>query len=110
MKRLFFLLPIIVALLLFAVVSVNAESEFETYLSNFYQNQEKATKILKEIETDLKNGSKHRQCARQREAASYGIKAMESLIKAFSTSDSPASQMEKLQAGLNKWRELRDYC
>ena len=109
MKRLFPLLLILFVLLFFSVISVNAESEFEMYLSDFYQNQEKASKILKEIETDLKDGSRARVCARQREAAIYGIEATESLIKAFKTNGS-ISQMENLQAGLDKWRELRDYC
>ena len=109
MKRLFPLLLICFVILFFSVISVNAESEFEMYLSDFYQKQEKASKILKEIETDLKDGSRDRVCARQREAASYGIEATESLIKAFKTNGSE-SQMENLQAGLDKWRELRDYC
>ena len=109
MKRLFPLLLISFVLLFSSVISVNAESEFEMYLIDFYQKQEKASKILKEIETDLKDGSRDRVCARQREAASYGIEATESLIKAFKTNGSE-SQMENLQAGLDKWRELRDYC
>ena len=109
MKRLFFLSLIFVVLLFSSVIPVSAESEIELYLSDFYQKQEKASKILKEIETDLKDGSRDRVCARQREAASYGIEATESLIKAFKTNGSE-SQMENLQAGLDKWRELRDYC
>ena len=109
MKRLFLLLLIPIVLLSFSVISVNAESEFEIYLNDFYQKQAKASKILKEIETDLKDGSRDRACARQREAASYGIEAMESLIKAFKTNGSKP-EMENLQAGLDKWRELRDYC
>ncbi len=109
MKRLFFLSLIFVVLLFSSVIPVSGESEFELYLSDFYQKQEKASKILKEIETDLKDGSRDRVCARQREAASYGIEATESLIKAFKTNGSE-SQMENLQAGLDKWRELRDYC
>ena len=109
MKRLFPLLLISLVLLFSSVISANAESEFEMYLSDFFQKQEKASKILKEIETDLKDGSRDRVCARQREAASYGIEATESLIKAFKTNGSE-SQMESLQAGLDKWRELRDYC
>ena len=109
MKRLFPLLLISLVLLFSSVISANAESEFEMYLSDFYQKQEKASKILKEIETDLKDGSRDRVCARQREAASYGIEATESLIKAIKTNGSE-SQMENLQAGLDKWRELRDYC
>ena len=102
---------LLISLVLFfsSVISANAESEFEMYLSDFYQKQEKASKILKEIETELKDGSRDRVCARQREAASYGIEATESLIKAFKTNGSE-SQMENLQAGLDKWRELRDYC
>ena len=109
MKRLFFLSFIFVALLFFSVTPVSAESEFDMYLSDFYQKQEKASKILKEIETDLKDGSRDRVCARQREAASYGIEATESLIKAFKTNGS-TSQMQNLEAGLDKWKELRDYC
>ncbi len=109
MKRLFPLLLILFVLLFSSVISVNAESEFDMYLSDFYQKQEKASKILKEIETDLKYGSRDRVCERQREAASYGIEAMESLIKALKTNGSK-TEMENLQAGLDKWRELRDYC
>ena len=109
MKRLFPLLLLSLVLLFSSVISANAESEFEMYLSDFYQKQEKASKILKEIETDLKDGSRDRVCARQREAASYGIEATESLIKAFKTNGSK-TEMDNLQAGLDKWRELRDYC
>ena len=88
---------------------VKAETEFEMHLNDFYQKQAQASKILKEIETDLKNGSRDRVCARQKEAASYGIEATESLIKAFKSSGSK-TQIDNLQAGLNKWKELRDYC
>jgi len=109
MKRLFFLSLTFVVILFSSVIPVCAESEFEIYLSDFYQKQEKASQILNEIETDLKGGSRDRVCARQREAARYGIEATESLIKAFKTNGS-TSQMENLQAGLDKWRELRDYC
>ena len=109
MRRLFLISLIFVFFLFFLVTSVNAETEFEMYLSNFYQKQEQASKILKEIETDLKDGSRDRVCARQREAASYGIEATESLIKAFKINGSK-TEIENLQAGLAKWRELRDYC
>ncbi len=109
MKRLFPLLLISLVLLFSSVLSVDAESEFEMYLIDFYQKQEKASKILKEIETDLKDGSRDRVCARQREAASYGIEATKSLIKALKTNGSK-TEMENLKAGLDKWRELRDYC
>ena len=108
MKRLFPLLLISLVLLFSSVISANAESEFEMYLNDFYQKQEKASKILREIETELKDGSKDRVCERQREAASYGIEATESLIKAFKTKD--PKTMDSLQSGLDKWRELKDFC
>ena len=59
--------------------------------------------------TGTEDGSRDRVCSMQREAAIYGIEAMESLIKAFKTNGSK-TEMENLQAGLDKWRELRDYC
>ncbi len=109
MKQLFLLSLIYVILTFSFVSSVYAESEFEMYLSDFYLNQEKASKILKEIETDLKDGSREKVCARQRQAAKYGIEATESLIKAFKTNGSKI-ELENLQTGIDKWRELRDYC
>ncbi len=109
MKSLFLLFLIPPIVLFFSGIPVNAESEFEMYLSDFYQKQEKASRILKEIEIDLKDGSRDKVCARQREAASYGIEATESLIKALKTNGS-SFQMENLQAGLDKWRELKDFC
>ena len=109
MKRLLPQLLISVIFLFFSVIPVDAESEFEMYLNDFYLKQEKASKILKEIETSLKNGSRDKICARQSEAASYGIEATESLIKAFKINGS-VTEIENLQAGLDKWRELKDYC
>ena len=110
MKR-FLLLALIFSFFIFISPKlVNAETEFEMYLNDFYQKQEQASKILKEIEADLKDGSRESVCARQREAASYGIEASESLIKAFTINGSSKTQIESLKSGLNKWRELRDYC
>ena len=109
MKRLLLLLLIPLSLLFFLVIPVNAESELEIYLSDFYLKQEKASRILKEIEIDLKDGSRDNACARQREAANYGIEATKSLIKAFKTNGS-TTEINNLKAGLDKWRELRDYC
>ena len=102
----FLLIPVF---LLFLLLPAKAETEFEIYLNDFYQKQEQASKILREIETNLKDGSRERVCARQREAALYGIEATESLIKAFEINGSK-TQIENLQTGLEKWRELRDYC
>ena len=95
--------------LLIYLLPVNAETEYQIHMNDFYIKQEMASQLLKEIEIDLKNGSRERVCARQREAANYGIEATESLIKAFKISGTSA-QSEDIKAGLNKWRELRDSC
>ena len=109
MKRILPLTLIFSFFLFISLTPVKANTEFEMYLSDFYQKQERASQILKEIETDLKNGSRDKVCARQKEAANYGIEATESLIKAFEINGSK-TQMINLQAGMNKWKELRDYC
>ena len=109
MKRLLLLPLIFFIFLFFSIKPVKAQTEFEMYLTDFYQKQDRASKILKGIEIDLKDGSRESVCSRQREAAKYGIEATESLIKAFEINGSK-NEMENLQAGLNKWKELRDYC
>ena len=109
MKRFLLLSLIFPIFLLLLLKPVKAETEFQFYLNEFYQKQDQASKILKGIETDLKDGSRDRACARQREAAIYGIEATESLIKAFKINGSK-TEIENLQSGLNKWKELRDYC
>ncbi len=109
MKRLFLLSLIISFFILIPQSPVNANTKYEMYLNDFYQKQEQASQILKEIETDLKNGSRNKVCSRQREAAKFGIQATNSLIKAFEINGS-RTDIENLQSGLNKWKELRDYC
>ena len=98
----FIVLSLIFSLFLFiSLRPVEAETEFEMYLNDFYQKQELASKIMKEIESELKDGSREKVCARQREAAQYGIEATESLIKAFKISGTK-TQLENIQSGLKK--------
>ena len=105
----FFSIFLSVSLLFFSANSANAESDFEMNLNLFYEQQQKASKILRELETELKNGSRDRVCTRQREAAGYGIEATESLIKALKNNGSK-TEIENLQSALDKWRELRENC
>ena len=93
----------------FGAISVYSKTEIEVNLSDFYQKQEKASKMLKEIEADLKDGSRDRVCKRQKKAASYGIEATQSLIKALKANSSE-TDIKYLQKGLDKWTELRDNC
>ena len=109
MKRLFHLNLIFCCFLFFLIAPVEANTEFEKYLNDFYLKQAQASRILSEIELDLKDGSRVKVCSRQREAAQFGIEAIESLIKAFELSGSK-SQTKELHAGINKWKELMDYC
>ena len=78
---------IISFLILFTfIVSPNktlAETPLDVYINDFYSKSYQASKILKEIETTLKEGSRKNVCSRQREAARLGLLANKSLIKAF---------------------------
>ena len=103
-----FTLIVTLSLLVFSL-PVKANTKFEMYMNDFYTKQEKASNLLKEIEIDLKNGSTVRVCSRQKQAAKYGIEATKSLIKAFEI-DGTTTDMNIFQAGLDKWKELRDYC
>tara|TARA_B100000965_G_scaffold5723_1_gene4467 strand:- start:177 stop:506 length:330 start_codon:yes stop_codon:yes gene_type:complete len=109
MKSFLLLSSLLYFFLFIFLIPVNANTEFEMYLSDFYKKQEQASTILKEIETDLKEGSRAGICAKQRKAANYGIEATESLIKAFKINGSN-TEIDNLRSGLDKWRELRDYC
>ena len=60
-----------------------AENILDIYMNDFYSKSSKASKILKEIEYNLKEGSRKKVCSRQREAARFGLLANKSLIKAF---------------------------
>ena len=73
-------------ILLTFIVSPNktlAETPLDVYINDFYSKSNEASKILKEIETNLKDGSRKNVCSRQREAARLGLLANKSLIKAF---------------------------
>ena len=88
---------------------VHADTKFEMYINDFYMNQEMASQLLREVESDLKLGFKEKGCIKQIKAANYGIKGTESLIMAFEINGS-ISDMSDIKAGLNKWKELRDNC
>ena len=56
-------------ILLAFVVSPNqtfAETPLDVYMNDFYSKSNEASKILKEIETTLKEGSRKNVCSRQR--------------------------------------------
>ncbi len=102
---------ILIILIVFPVNPASAYSpeKYEDYLNNWNSKIKLASEFLDNAEKELKNGNEIQACLNQRKAAKYGIEATESLIKAFKESGS-TDDLSNIKAGLNKWKELRDFC
>ncbi|WP_320667493.1 hypothetical protein [Prochlorococcus sp. MIT 1307] len=83
--------------------------DFESYMQEWNEKRELATQYLRDAERALKEGDEAISCTTQRKASKYGIEATESLIKAMKINGS-TDGIENFELGLNKWRELRDFC
>ena len=97
---------------LFAIISpiqINAETALDVYMNDFFSKSNKASQILKEIETSLKNGSREKVCSRQREAARLGLLANESLIKAFKM-EGTQPPMRAIKASKLRWESILNEC
>ena len=79
-------------------------------MSNWNKKITLASKYLKQAESALKEGDKYLGCTNQKRAGRLGVEASKSLIKAFKIKSSSKTEIENLQTGLNKWKELRDFC
>ncbi len=103
---------IILIIIFFAytpIVSANNAEKYKYYLDNWNQKIKIASESLENAEKELKNGNEIQACIKQREAADYGIEATESLIMAFKISGS-TDDLSNIESGLNKWKELKDFC
>ena len=78
-------------------------------MNDFYSKSNRASKILKEIETNLKEGSRKNVCSRQREAARLGLLANKSLIKAFEIGGT-APPMEAIKSSQKRWESILNNC
>ncbi len=87
----------------------SSEENFEIHMNSWNQNIKLASQYLDEAEKELKNGDAVQGCIMQKKAASYGIEATESLIKAFKANGSKGD-IENFETGLRKWRELEEFC
>ncbi len=96
-------------LLLITPVNADTMTDFDNYMNIWDEYIELASQYLKDAEFEFKNGEELQGCVKQRQAAKYGIKATESLIKAFEINGS-TEDMSSLDSGLAKWRELSDFC
>ena len=102
------------SLLIFLTLSIStnqtlAETELDVYMNDFYSKSNQASKILKEIEINLKEGSRKNVCSRQRKAARLGLLANKSLIKAYELSGSEPP-MEALKSSQKRWESILNNC
>ena len=86
-----------------------AETALEVYMNDFYSKSNEASQILKDIETNLKEGSRKKVCTRQREAARLGLLANQSLIKAFKI-EGIEPPMEVIKASQKRWDSILNEC
>ena len=82
---------------------------FESYMQEWNEKRELATQYLSEADRALKEGDEVTGCITQRKASKYGIEATKSLIKAMKINGS-TDGLENFESGLNKWKELGDFC
>ena len=86
-----------------------AEKSLDFYMNDFYTKSNAASKILKEIETQIKEGSREKVCSRQRKAANLGILANKSLMKAFEEVGTEPPK-EALKKSNDRWESLLKNC
>ena len=86
-----------------------AKTPLEIYINDFYSKSNKASEILKEIEANLKDGSRKNVCSRQREAARLGLLANKSLIKAFEIGGTEPP-MEAIKTSQKRWESILNDC
>tara|TARA_Y100001970_G_C14037672_1_gene751976 strand:+ start:626 stop:955 length:330 start_codon:yes stop_codon:yes gene_type:complete len=94
---------------IFSTSQTLAETPLDVYINDFYSKSNEASKILKEIETTLKEGSRKNVCSRQREAARLGLLANKSLIKAFEVQGTEPP-MEVIKSSQKRWQSILNDC
>ena len=86
-----------------------ANTAVDIYMNDFYSKTNEASQILKEIETNLKEGSRKKVCSRQRDAARLGLLANKSLIKAFEIGETKLP-LEVIKASQKRWESILSEC
>ena len=109
MKKLIFAFLLILLTLSITPNQILAETAFDVYIDDFYSKSNEASKILKEIEMNLKEGSRKNVCSRQREAARLGLLANKSLIKAFEIGGTEPP-MEAIKSSQERWESILNDC
>ena len=109
MRKLIFVFILIILTLLISPNQILAETALDVYIDDFYSKSNEASKILKEIEMNLKEGSRKNVCSRQREAARLGLLANKSLIKAFEIGGTEPP-MEAIKSSQKRWEAILNDC
>ena len=109
MTKFIFTFLLILSTLSISSNQILAETALDVYIDDFYSKSNEASKILKEIETNLKEGSRKNVCSRQREAARLGLLANKSLIKAFEIGGTEPP-MEAIKSSQKRWEAILNDC
>ena len=109
MKIFVFTSFIIFLVTIISPIEIFAETALDVYMNDFYSKSNEASKILKEIEKSLKEGSRKKVCSRQREAAKLGLLANKSLIKAFEI-EGTNPPIEAIKASQQRWESIFNEC
>ena len=109
MRKLIFASLLILLTLSISPNQILAETALDVYIDDFYSKSNEASKILKEIEMNLKEGSRKNVCSRQREAARLGLLANKSLIKAFEIGGTEPP-MEAIKSSQERWESILKDC
>ena len=109
MKIFLYTVFIVCLVVLISPIKIFAETTLDVYMNDFYSKSSEATKILKEIEDTLKEGSRKKVCSRQRKAARLGLLANKSLIKAFEI-EGANPPMKAIKASQQRWQSILNEC
>jgi len=90
-------------------VRILADTALDVYMNDFYSKSNEASRILKEIEIRIKEGTRKKVCSRQREAARLGLLANKSLIKAFEI-EGTNPPMQAIKASQQRRESILNEC
>ena len=109
MKIFIFKFFVVYLIIVISPIQIFADTALDVYMNDFYSKSNEASKILKEIENSLKEGSRKKVCSRQREAARLGLLANKSLIKAFEI-EGTQPPMRAIKASQKRWESILNEC
>ena len=109
MKLFVFTIFIVCLVTIISPVEILADTVLDVYMNDFYSKSYEASKILKEMEDTLKEGSRKKVCSRQRKAARLGLLANKSLIKAFKI-EGVNPPMQAIKASQQRWESILNEC